>query len=102
MTDKDKIEKETSSSKKVFVPGVRPLSGDALKDLSESEKAFAKECEERGVWLEVFCPEDSCLSEEERIKLVAFCEESGKKADLWLKAFCPGDSCEVLEPTQLA
>ena len=102
MTDKDNIENEISSPKKVFVPNVRPISGEALKDLSETEKAFAETCEDRGIWLEVFCPEDSCLSEEERIKLVAFCEESGKKADLWLRAFCPNDSCEVFETTQLA
>ena len=58
-------------------------------------------CERKGTWLEAFCPDDSCLSEEERIKLKAFCDDSEKKRDLWRDTFCPEDSCDVSETSQL-
>ena len=95
------IEKETPSRKTEFLPNNRVISGEDLTALSDKEKAFARDCEEKGVWLEVFCPEDKCLLEEERIKLVDFCEDTGEKHDLWLKVFCPDASCEISEHTQL-
>ena len=50
-------------------------------------------------WLKVFCPEDACLAEEERIDLPtpAKTEEHSQ----WLEIFCPEESCEVVTPTQL-
>lgn len=95
------IEKETTSRKTVFLPNSRVLSGKDLTALSDKEKAFARECKDKGVWLELFCPDDNCLIEEERIKLIDFCEGTGEKRNLWLKVFCPDASCEISEHTQL-
>ena len=49
-------------------------------------------------WLKVFCPEDACLAEEERIDLPVCPEEAHSK---WLDLFCPDGSCEITSPTQL-
>lgn len=50
-------------------------------------------------WLKVFCPEDACLAEEERIDLPASAE--AEEHSEWLEIFCPEQSCEVITPTQL-
>jgi hypothetical protein len=58
-------------------------------------------CEPRGTWLDVFCSDDSCLLEEERITLKDFCENSEEKQDRWLETFCPDDNCDIFETSQL-
>lgn len=50
-------------------------------------------------WLTVFCPDDACLTEEERISLPE--PEAVEKRTVWLEIFCPENSCEVTSPTQL-
>ncbi|MFO7556632.1 MAG: hypothetical protein R6W88_15635 [Desulfobacterales bacterium] len=77
------------------LPSIGALFVEELKTFSD------KDCTDRGVWLEVFCPEDRCLREEERIELVEFCKDSGKKHDLWLEVFCPKGICEIFEGSQL-
>lgn len=86
---------EAVSRSKVHIPSVGALFAKELKSFSN------KDCTDRGVWLDVFCPDDRCLREEERIKLVEFCKDYGKKHDLWLEAFCPGGTCEIFEASQL-
>jgi hypothetical protein len=49
-------------------------------------------------WLKVFCPEDACLAEEERIDLPV---SEAQRHSEWLEIFCPEESCEVITPTQL-
>jgi hypothetical protein len=60
-----------------------------------------KNCEQRGLWLEAFCPEDRCLREEERIQIVDFCADSEEHHDLWQSAFCPEKNCEIFEASAL-
>jgi hypothetical protein len=87
--------------KRVFVTHARVLPQEKLGTLSDQEKAFEKSCSDRGVWLEIFCPDDACMTEEERISLPVFCEDPHVKKTVALELFCPGDSCEVVEPTKL-
>jgi hypothetical protein len=54
-------------------PSSRPRSQDELGTLTEKEKVFARECQDKGIWLELFCPDGACFVEEERIKLPVFC-----------------------------
>ena len=89
------FETKTALREKAYLPSVGALSAEEFKSDSDED------CKNRGLWLELFCPEDRCLREEERIKLVDFCEYSGKKHDAWLEAFCPEDSCEIFETTDL-
>ena len=68
---------------------------------NKSSTKAERRCEPRGIWLQVFCPDDSCLLEEERIKLRSFCDDSGEKHDLWLDTFCPDGNCDISETSRL-
>lgn len=59
------------------------------------------------IWLNIFCPEDACLREEERIDLLQkarFCPDNSETSgenDAWIETFCPEQTCEVTQPTAL-
>ena len=93
--------KGAETPKRVFVSRARVLPEDQRRELSEQEQAFEKSCQERGVWLELFCPDDACLSEAEYFSIPVFCEDPKVKKNVFLELFCPGDSCEVVESTRL-
>lgn len=92
-------EKETR--KRVFVTNAQVLSGDQRQSLTEDEKAFEATCKDRGVWLELFCPNDACFTETERVEIPVFCEDPKVGKKLWLNLFCPGGKCEVTQASQL-
>ena len=89
-------ETETMLRGKDYLPSVGALSVKEFRTIPD------RDCEDRGAWLEVFCPDDRCLREEERIKLADFCEDSMGKKDRWSKVFCPESSCEIFEASQIA
>ena len=93
--------KGAETPKRVFVSRARVLSEDQRGELSAKEKEFETSCQDRGVWLELFCPDDACLSEAERFNIPVFCEDPKVKKNVVLDLFCPGDSCEVVESTRL-
>ena len=93
--------KRAETPKRVFVSRARVLSEDQRGELSEQEQAFEKSCQDRGVWLELFCPDDACLTEGERFSVPVFCEDPKVKKSVFLELFCPNDSCEVVESTRL-
>lgn len=102
MTHHNKTNLKTKDTpKRVFVSHAQVLPEEKREALSEQEKAFEKTCQDRGVWLEIFCPDDACMAEEERIGIPVFCEDPKVKKNIVLELFCPGDSCEVVEPTKL-
>jgi hypothetical protein len=100
-TDDTKRVKGIDGPRRIFLPKARSLSQDELGTLTEKETAFARECKDKGIWLELFCPDDVCSTEEERIKLSVFCEHPEHDHSLWLDIFCPGGSCDVNEPSKL-
>jgi hypothetical protein len=103
MAENNKIQSsEKETRKRVFVANAKVLSEEQRGALSQVEKAFEDSCEDRGVWLELFCPDDACFSEEERIGVPVFCKEPDAGKNLWLKVFCPDGSCEITSPAQLA
>lgn len=95
MNGNDISEKNTAMRNKPFLPSAGALSAEEFKIYSDED------CEGRGLWLDVFCPEDRCLREEERIKLIDFCEDAEEKPDLWLETFCPESSCEIYDAWRL-
>ena len=101
MTHHSENSKIAPMPKRIFVSHARVLPEEKLGALSEKEKDFEKNCQDRGVWLELFCPDDVCMAEEERIEIPVFCEDPQVKKSIVLELFCPGDSCEVVEPTKL-
>nr|NJM02999.1 hypothetical protein [Desulfobacula sp.] len=66
-----------------------------------NSKAFETDCRDRGIWLDLFCPDDGCLRDEERINVPVFCSTPETVKDLWLDTFCPAGSCEIIEATNL-
>ena len=92
-------EKETR--KRVFVSNAQVLSDAQRQSLTENEKAFEASCQQKGVWLELFCPDDLCFTEEERVRIPVFCEDPNAGKKLWLDLFCPDGSCEIEEATRL-
>jgi hypothetical protein len=50
-------------------------------------------------WLNVFCPDDACLTDEEHMALPT--SEQAKTRSDWQELFCPQESCEVTSATQL-
>ena len=102
MVENDKGNSSTKETRKrVFVTHARVLSEAQRQQLTEKEKAFEATCRERGVWLELFCPDDACFSEEERFHIPVFCEDPKAGKKLWLNLFCPAGSCEITSPIQL-
>ena len=91
----------TETRKRVFVSHAQVLPQDKHHTLSKEEQAYEKTCESRGVWLEVFCPEDACFTEEERVRIPVFCEDPKAKKSLWLDVFYPDSRCEIDESTRL-
>lgn len=94
-------EGRTEAPKRAFVSRAQVLPENKRGELSEQEKEFEKSCGERGVWLQLFCPDDLCLTEGERIRIPVFCEDPELKKSVYLELLCPGDSCEVFEPSGL-
>lgn len=99
--DDNKKKKELEGPRRIFIPKARILSQEEVGSLTEREKTFQKECKDNGLWLEIFCPDDACLLEEERIKLPVFCENPKHDHSLWLDIFCPSGSCEVNDSSKL-
>lgn len=97
------ISQKTSDEarKRVFVTQARVLTEEEQGTLTEAEKKFEGSCKSRGVWLELFCPDNACFTEEERVNIPVFCEDPNAKRKLWLDLFCPGGSCEVDEASKL-
>jgi hypothetical protein len=56
----DKKKKEMEGPRRIFIPKARLLSQNEVGSLTEREKAFEKECKDKGLWLEIFCPGGSC------------------------------------------
>ena len=74
---------------RVFCPDVRSVSAAEIS----SEERRRTEAGDEGVWLEVRCPRDKCLTGEDKMTIsvrgIAPREEEG----LWHKLFCPEDRC---------
>ena len=94
-------ETNTTKRKRIFIRHAQLLSEDKRHTLSEQENAYETACQKRGVWLEVFCPEDACFREEERVRVPVYCEDPQAKESLWLDVFCPDSSCEIDESSKL-
>jgi hypothetical protein len=101
MIEKNKAQSSEDKKKRVFVSHSQVLSDEQRQALTDEEKAYEASCTSKGVWLELFCPDDACFTEEERVNIPVFCKDPNAGKKLWLKLFCPGGECEVNEASQL-
>ena len=93
------MEATKGSRIKVFVPGARQLSEKEISELPEEKKAAAKESQSDGVWLDLPCPDPSCIAEGGQLSIPVKGAPESQKKGFFLNVFCPDDSCEVYTPT---
>ncbi len=92
-------QKESKNRLKVFLPNVRLLTDQEIQNLPEQKRQAASS--DPGIWVEVACPEDSCLTVGGKVSLVAEGYVPEETRGLWLSIFCPENRCEIFEPTDL-
>ena len=93
----------------VFAPGARSLTDEEIRALPADKREAAAATGRDGVWLEVPCSREECLSEKQGIAIpvqgVTEKERAsltGKaKKGLWLNLFCPEDSCVLQQSTDV-
>jgi hypothetical protein len=81
-----------------FLPEARMLSQQEIENLPAHKIRSAEATGKDGLWLEITCPDRSCLDEKGRISLPT---QESKGKGMWLNLFCPEGSCEVVEPTDV-
>ncbi len=91
--------KEPKNLLKVFLPNVRLLTDEEIQNLPEKKRRAAES--ESGIWVEVACSGDSCLTIGGKVRIEAKGDVSDEKKGLWLNIFCPENRCEFDEPTDV-
>jgi hypothetical protein len=76
-----------------FFPGARVLSGSEAAALPAEKQKAAEATGKAGVWLEVHCPDGSCVGRDGKVTLQAAGVAGKADKGLWLNVFCPEDSC---------
>jgi hypothetical protein len=88
----------------VFAPEARLLTEEEIRALPADKRQAAAAAGIEGVWLEVLCSREECLSDKQGIAVPVRGVTEKERASLggkqgkgfWLNLFCPEDSC-VLE-----
>ncbi len=84
-----------------YFPEARVLSNAEVAGLPPEKKQAADNTGKRGIWLEIDCPDQACVSTEGKITIPAAGIEPKSHKGIWLNVFCPNDSCELHESTDL-
>lgn len=92
---------DAKSRFKFFFPDARVLGESEIAALPAEKKQAVESLGKTGVWLEVHCPDASCVGDDGRITIPAVGTESAEEKGVWLNLFCPEGSCELQEGTQL-
>ena len=87
---------------KFFLPNARLLSQNEVANLPEEKiRSSAATAGSEGVWLEIACPDPSCLDANGRINLPAGATGETEGKGSFLNLFCPEDACEIAQSTDL-
>ena len=84
-----------------FFPEARVLRQQEVEALPSDKREAAARTGKQGVWLEINCPDKSCISADGKITFPAAGTEAIKKEGVWLNLFCPEDSCELQQSSDL-
>jgi hypothetical protein len=76
-----------------YFPNARVLSSEEVPALPDEKKKPAEGAGKGGVWLEVHCPEGSCVGKDGKVTLQAAGSGGTTDKGLWLNVFCPEDAC---------
>jgi hypothetical protein len=93
----------------VFAPGARLLTAEEIRALPADKREAATAVDTAGVWLEVPCSRDECLSDERGIAIPVRGVTEKERASLsgkqekgfWLNLFCPEDSCVLQQSSDV-
>jgi hypothetical protein len=85
-----------------YFPNARVLGTHEVAALPAEKKKAAEATGKSGIWLEVDCPDGSCVGKDGRVTLEAVGTEVKKDKGVWLNVFCPEDSCLWKSGTDLA
>ena len=92
---------ESSTRFTFFFPDARVLSEAEISVLPQEKKQAVETDQKKGVWLEIHCPDASCVRDDGRISIPAEGIESVENKGVWLNLFCPEGSCELEEGSSL-
>jgi hypothetical protein len=76
-----------------YFPNARALTSSEVAALPDEKKKSAEAAGKSGIWLEVHCPDGSCIGADGKITLQAAGIKDKEDKGLWLNVFCPEDSC---------
>jgi hypothetical protein len=93
---------ESKSRFRFFLPEARVLGKDEIANLPPEKLQAAKTGDGDGLWLEIVCPDESCIDSDGNISIPAKGADTSHDKGVFLNLFCPDDSCEVVQPTDLA
>ena len=85
---------------RVFCPHTRSLTPEEILSMTVEERR-STEADEKGVWLEVECPEGKCLIGENKMTITVRGVVPREDEGLWHKLFCPEDRCIAQSPSDL-
>ena len=83
---------------KFFLPDARLLSENEIGHLPADKSRAADATGKDGVWLEINCPDRSCLDADGLITLPT---QESEGNGFFLNVFCPEGSCEIVESTDV-
>ena len=86
---------------KFFLPDARVLSADEITALPADKKTAAQATGKEGLWIEIYCPDTSCLDEKGHISIPSTGKATEKEKGTWLKLFCPEGQCEITQSSGL-
>jgi hypothetical protein len=85
---------------KFFLPDARLLDRDEISTLHAKLDQSAPQADEKGLWIEVTCPDRSCLDEDGKLTLPVAGEEPERKG-IFFNLFCPEGRCEIVQATDI-
>jgi hypothetical protein len=95
------MKKATTSRFRFFFPQARILKKDEIAKLPSEKLKTAESGGQDGLWLEIVCPDESCIDEDGNITITASGIETLPNEGIFLSLFCPDGSCEVVQSSDL-
>ncbi|MEJ2165474.1 MAG: hypothetical protein P8X90_08090 [Desulfobacterales bacterium] len=92
---------EKSSRFRFFLPDARVLEKDEVANLSPEKLSSVEAGGQQGLWLEITCPNESCIDADGNITIPAKGADTSGKKGFFFNLFCPEDSCEIVQSTDL-
>jgi hypothetical protein len=86
---------------KFFLPDSRLLEEAEIASLHAKLGQSAPARDEKGLWIEMTCPDQSCLDDQGRLTLPVEGDVPERGQGILLNLFCPEGRCEILQSTDI-